>query len=226
MLFSDYLVNEGSNFLEPFQITWTSKFNKVINSMDTSGIQDKTNVISFFLYNYILKNTLGAAVPEINEYLENNVFDKIEKAECSSVFYTPDKIGKKEFKEILKKPDELLDFYMDSGRASFNPVKVIANGKNSLYITSRVLFNCKIFGEYEIPENKKELEYYINKKIEKHLKEQQEIGRHFWKTDIEPILNVLSYQVPRDTNIQTEIEFSSKGFLRYSVTIFLEKNKI
>lgn len=223
MLFSDYLMSEGSNFLEPFSTTWTSKFQKAINSMDTSDIHDKTNVLSFLLYNYVLKNTLGKAIPEVNEYLENNVFDKVEKAECSSVFYTPDKIGKKEFKEILKKPDELLDFYMKSERKNFNPVKVMANGKNSLYITSRVLFNCKVFGEYEIPEDKKEIKDFITKKIEKYLKEEQGVAKHFWGTNIEPIFDVQDYQVPGDTEVQVEVGVSSGGYLEYSVTIYLEK---
>ncbi len=223
MLFSDYLMSESRNFLEPFSTTWTSEFQKVVNSMETDDAQDKTNVISFFLYNYVLTNTLGKAVPEINEFLENNVFNKVEKAECSSVFYTPDKIGKKDFKEILKNPEKLLDFYMKSARKNFNVVKVTANGKNSLYITSRVLFNCKVFGEYEIPENKEKIKDLINKKIEKHLKEDQEVAKHFWSSNIEPILDVSDYQIPRETDIQTEIEVSSRGYLSYSVTIFLEK---
>ncbi len=227
MLFSDYLMeNEGNAYEMPFSTFLDYRYEKVLSSMLSDDIQDKTNVLNYFVYNNILTHILATATQGIDIYLSKVLlFKDIEKIEFNNNFYIPKMLGGKEFKTILKRPDNLVKEYVKSKSLSGCNVKVINGAPNRKGITASSLTFVKIFGEYAPPETsglREDIRNRIRDTISECFKEALTSAKLNYLREVQPKTKTGSFEIPHLEPLDhIEMDWSEDDCFKYSINLNL-----
>lgn len=219
MTFTDYL-NEG-NFKQPFEKHWVDDYTEIRNLAE--GIEGKRNIINLFLYYNILTYAASQAIPEINEFIENNYFDKVKEGKIKTTFYLPKKLGNSNIKDVIQNLPNLFKKWCKGISKSFNKIEIIGERGNTKQITATGVFFVDVIGDYEFPDSKTEIKDKINSIFTKHLKKGKEIAKRLW--DGEFVYEVSGeFKEPNITFGEVEVEFNGDK-LSYNFTQELESKQ-
>lgn len=219
MTFTDYLTE--SNFKEPFSPHWIDDYTEERNLAE--GMEGKRNIITLFVYYNILTYAAGKAIPEINEFLENNYFDKVKEAKVKTTFYLPKKLGKEDIKNVIGNLPTLFKKWSKRLSSSFNKITIIENRGNTKQITANGIFYVDIIGDYEFPDSKTEIKDKIYVTFKKYLNEGKKIAKELW--DREFVYEVSGeFKGPNITFDKTEVDFNGNT-LSYNFSVELESKQ-
>lgn len=210
----------------PFSRFIDYRYEKVLNQMLSDDIQDKTNVINYFVYNNIITHTLGTAIQEINEYFSRVLlFKTVEKVKIESNFYIPKMLNGKEFKTILKRPENLVKEYTEGKTSRDCSVKITKDAPNRQGITASNLTFVKLFGEYKTPETsefRKDLRDRIADTISECFKEAVKSCKLEYQGKIRPKIKTGDFGIPKLEPLDyIELDWLEDNCFKYSINLNL-----